>query len=408
VAEDRHLRAVAELDLAPGDVAARASFRELARAVLEVRLGLEHLEHAPGADPRAGDEAPALRDLVDRVVELRQVRDEDDELTQRQRPRHHRARPGVDDGRRARRDHRVDAARIEGLPRIEAERRAEARPARAHEPAMLLLLLGEGLDDLHRRHRPLDHRVDPGVRVAHLGRHLADLAVEERDEDEERRDDDEGEERERRVERREDPQHPAEQHHRREDRQEAVHQHGLDGEAVRRHPIHEVAHLLPRVEGEREALEVAVERAAHVVHHALADADRGAVVPERQRAADRMDEHDAEARREEQRAGAPAADDGEVELLPAEHVVDDDLERPRLQQLEPGDQEDLRQRHAEGPAMRPEIGQQLQEEHRGPFPLPSREREIFTSRPGAASRSAAGRARSARAAGARPASPPSR
>jgi hypothetical protein len=44
------------------------------RAVLEVGFGLEELKEAAGADAGTGDEAPALRQLVDRDIELRQVR----------------------------------------------------------------------------------------------------------------------------------------------------------------------------------------------------------------------------------------------------------------------------------------------------------------------------------------------
>jgi hypothetical protein len=76
----RHLGAIAETDIAPFDGAARALGRQGQRAVLENGLGLEDLKDPAGADAGAGDEAPALRQLVDRDIELRQVRYEDDQL----------------------------------------------------------------------------------------------------------------------------------------------------------------------------------------------------------------------------------------------------------------------------------------------------------------------------------------
>ncbi len=161
----------------------------MARAVLEIGLGVEHLEGAPRADPRAGDEAPALRDLVHRVVELREIGDEDDELADGQRVRKNRARADIDDERGAGGGQRIDHSGIKRLPAIEAQRRVEAGAARAHEAAVFFLFLGEGLHDLDRAHRPVDEGIDMAVAVAHFGRHRDDLAIEDRDQHEQRRHD---------------------------------------------------------------------------------------------------------------------------------------------------------------------------------------------------------------------------
>src|SRR6185312_17263150 len=168
-------------DAAPAHFAPRALGRKLARAVLEVGLGLEHLEDAAGADLRASDLAPALGDLVDWRVELREIRNEDDELPNRELPRLHRTRAGIDDHRGAGGDHQIDRAGIKRLPRVEFERRAQALAARPHEAAVLLLLLGEGLNDLDRRHSPLDERIDAALALAHLAGDADDLAIEQRD-----------------------------------------------------------------------------------------------------------------------------------------------------------------------------------------------------------------------------------
>ena len=60
------------------------------------------------------------------------------------------------------------------------------------------------------------------------------------------------------------------------------------------------------------------------------------------------------------------ANAGERERLAAEHIVDDDLQRPRLQELEPGDQKNLRQRPGDPPAMRLQIGQKFRQHRSGP------------------------------------------
>src|ERR1700738_3564248 len=128
---------------------------------MEVGFGLKDLKNAAGADTGAGDQAPALGQLVDRNIELRQVGDEDDQLADRQGAREYRARADIDDERSSRCDESIDDARIKCLPAVELERGAEADTARPHEAAVLLLFLGEGLNDLDRRNRLLDDRIDP-------------------------------------------------------------------------------------------------------------------------------------------------------------------------------------------------------------------------------------------------------
>ena len=60
--------------------------------------------------------------------------------------------------------------------------------------------------------------------------------------------------------------------------EQAVHGEGLQREGVGGHPVEEVAHSAAAVKGEREPVEVGVEIAAQIAHHALADADGRAVV----------------------------------------------------------------------------------------------------------------------------------
>src|SRR4029077_5210377 len=95
----------------------------------EVGFGLEDLKNAAGADTGAGDQAPALRQLVDRNIEVRHGGDEDDQLADRQRAREHRARADVDDERGSRGDERIDHARIKRLPAVELKGEVEAGTA---------------------------------------------------------------------------------------------------------------------------------------------------------------------------------------------------------------------------------------------------------------------------------------
>ena len=155
---------------------------------------------------------------------------------------------------------------------------------------MLLFLLGEGLHDLDRRHAPLHERIDAAVEVAHLGRHLDDLAVEAGDQHEQDRHDGQRQDRQQRVHRKQHDQHAGEQDHRRQDRQYPVHDHRLHGEAVGSDPVQQIADPLAAVIGQRKPLQMRVKIAAQVVDHVLADPDRRVVVEERQRAGAEIDD----------------------------------------------------------------------------------------------------------------------
>ena len=203
---------------------------------------------------------------------------------------------------------------------------------------MLLVLLREGLHDLDRRHAPLHERIDPAFEIAHLGRDVDDLAVERGDQREQHRHDRQRQHGQQRVHREQHDQHAAEQHQRRQDRQQPVHDHRLHGETVGGDAVHQIADPLAAVIAERQPLQMRVEVAAQIVDHRLPDPDRRVVVPAGQRAGAEMHQHDADAgeqqqrqRRQAQQLADRAAD---RRRLAAEHMVDDDLQRPRLQQLE--------------------------------------------------------------------------
>ena len=131
----------------------------------------------------------------------------------------------------------------------------------------------------------------------------------------------------------------------------------MHGEAVGGDAEHDVADLLPAVEGERQSLEVGVEGSAQIVDHALADTDRRVVVQEGQRPPDELDKDNPETGETQERERRPAFEQREARRFAAQDVVDDHLQRPRFQELEPGDQEDLGQGPGKAPPIGPQIGQ---------------------------------------------------
>ena len=228
---------------------------------------------------------------------------------------------------------------------------------------MLFFLLRESLHDLDRRYAPLHQRIDAGIGVAHFRGDLDDLAIEDRDHDEQDRHDGQREQSQRRVHREQHDQHAAQQDHRREDRQDAVHDHRLNREAVGGDPVHQIADPLAAVIGQGETLQMRIKIAAQVIDHVLADPDCRVIVQQGQRAGAEMDDDDGEAGEQQQRAGRQRQElterAGRRRGFATQHVVNDDLQRPWLQQLEAGDQENLRQRPGDLPAMRLQIGQKF-------------------------------------------------
>ena len=301
--QDRGVRAIAEADILPRDRAPRALRRELARAALQIRLRIQDLEDAARSNARAGDKAPALGDLVDGIVKLREVGDEDDQLPERQRAGHDGPCAGINHDRRAASDDDADRAGIERLPIVEPQRCPQAFAAGAHKAAVFLLLLRKSLHDLDRRNAPLYERIDAGVGIAHLGRDLDDLAIKGGNQAKQDRHDGQRQQRQQRIHREQHDQHAGEQDHRREDRQYAVHDHRLNREAVGGNAVHQIADPLTAVIGERQALEMRIEVAAQIVDHVLADPDRRVIVQQRQRAGPQIEDDEADAGDQQQQRG---------------------------------------------------------------------------------------------------------
>ena len=98
-----------------------------------------------------------------------------------------------------------------------------------------------------------------------------------------------------------------------------------------------------------------VEIEAEVVHHPLPDRDRRSVVHDAHDREERVQEHEAEAHGGEERPSREYPDTRDGDRFPADDVVDDQLQRPRLQELASADQQHLRDREREPHAIRAQV-----------------------------------------------------
>src|SRR5262249_43060446 len=103
-----------------------------------------------------------------------------------------------------------------------------------------------------------------------------------------------------------------------------------------------------------------------VVHHPLADADRRVVRRDRQRPEKGVHAHEGGARGRQPRGRREAVEQGPAEPRPAEHVVDDDLQRPRLGELEKADRQHLDDGGREQRAVRAQASQHLEDDGERP------------------------------------------
>ena len=361
VAQDRVAARVLEGGAFPRDLTPRAGRGEIAASVRDLALDVEQIEDALYTDGRALGEPPGLEHAVDGAVERGEIRDEHDERADAQRAVEDVPRAHPDDRGGAQRDHDVDDAPVEGLERVEPQAVGEAPLAGGHEATVLVVFSREGLDHAHGRHRPLHDRVDLALALPELARRPGDAAVEPRDDDEERGAHREGQQSQRRVEPDHDAAHSDQQHRRRHRGKQAVHGQGLEREGVRGDAVEQVADARAPVEGERQPVQVRVQVAAQVVHHALTDLDRRVVAQHVQGADDGVEGHYGETRGEEHRRGRPSAGPVPGQRLPAEHRIDDDLQRPGLEQLARADE----QRQDERPCEPRPVGGQIGEDAAG-------------------------------------------
>jgi len=179
----------------------------------------------------------------------------------------------------------------------------------------------------------------------------------EGNDDNQDRADAEGQQRQQPVHADHDEEHHAKEGDRRQNGENPIHGDGLNGVGIRRDAIKQITHLSSAVEGQREALEMTVEITPEIVHHPLTDLDRGVVVENRQPPQEQVNQHQAEAGKQEEhffgiRRGKVPGDG-----FAAQHIVDDNFQGPRLQDFTGTDHENLKQRNRERNPVGPQIPQ---------------------------------------------------
>ena len=207
--------------------------------------------------------------------------------------------------------------------------------ARFLEPILLRVLPAESLHRAHRLQALLHHADDRALPLAHLVRRLLHRLLEVRDEIQKHRRDHDDDEREVEVQIEHHREHADDGQPIDEDAEQRRGREALDGAHVGRDRAHHVADLVRVVILQREPLEMMIEPLAQIVRHILRDALGVIVVDVTRERADRRDDDHAERRDAGQRqrvfARGKIAQPGEKlrQLVMADHVIDDDLQRPR-------------------------------------------------------------------------------
>ena len=112
------------------------------------------------------------------------------------------------------------------------------------------------------------------------------------------------------------------------------------------------------MEGERESLQLLVEVGPEVVDHSLADVDRDEIARNRKEPEKDVEHHEAD--RDHRQEFLRARGGGEASQrqgFSAEHVVDHDLDRPRLQNLGTADPDDQKERDQQAAPVGLHVGQ---------------------------------------------------
>jgi hypothetical protein len=162
--------------------------------------------------------------------------------------------------------------------------------------------------------------------------------------------------------------HPAEQGNSGCNGKNTIHGEGLNGIGVRCYPVEKIPDLSSTVEGQGEALEVAVEVTAKVIDHALPDPDGAVVVQHGQPAQKEIDQYQAYAGNEENGLLWEGFQKCPGDRLSTQHIIDDDLERPRFQDFEHTNHKNLPQSYYERETVGPEVFEDLSS-HGGTSPF---------------------------------------
>ena len=355
VLQDGPRRVVGEGDALVADVPAQRRRRLRVGPHGDGRALVEHLQQALHAHHHLGELRPQARERVQRPLDVAHVLDEDDERAGAQRAGRDAVGAVADHGREPDRADHAHRPRVARLQPGDGD-------ARVHHLARLLL------EALQRRALAAERLDDPdgGDRLLREGGHVpllradalllvADPAavVGRRDGDERAPDD--GDQREAPV----DPQHDPEHAPELEDAREAVDQQLVRDQLLHlghvvRHPCDEVARALAVVEGERQPLDVAEQRAPQA--EGDAEARRGEVVL--LDVAEQPGEHGDRDHRAGDGRDQPGGEVGlrAAGLADAQDVVDEERQRPWLEQAEQRAGDDGQQRGDEAAPVRAHEG----------------------------------------------------
>ena len=272
--------------------------------------------------------------VLHRLVQLAEVQHEHDERARGDAPLEHEPHAHQHHDRRAGGHEEIHHRRQRGLDAAGAERGLHGGEAFALEPRFFVRLARERPDGTDGGHRLLDDRGERALALLYLARRLFDpMRAAIHDGEEERR--------HRQAEQREPP---VEIEHDGEDARQRQHVHrdaeqGGGEEVLRRVHVarqahHQVAGAARLEERQREPVQVVIQRPAQIQRDALADRCGQVLLHERARGPEAGDgeqpEHGGVEERQRCRAEDGPAGHRRRQRLAAQHVVDDELERPRL------------------------------------------------------------------------------
>ncbi len=309
---------------------------------MHAAFDLEHLADALVADQRLRDRVGHLRQVFHRLVHLAEVQHKDHEhagadlAAQGEAgavPEHEAGADGDDD---------IDHRRQPCLHAAGLERGVHTRQAVGLEPVLFVVFTGKGLHHADGT-QDLGYAGEQGAfLLAHRARGRLDLPREHVDNPEEDRGDRERNQRESPV----DPQHDADHADQRQDIDEDAEKGGVD-EVLNRtdvidHPRDEVAAVRLAVIGERQPLNVVVQREPQIVRHPLADVGGEVLLGVGADGPHNRDEHhrgDGEVEHRVFVLRKDACADAHQPVwqrLRLHEVVDDDLDGPRLEHIGQG------------------------------------------------------------------------
>ena len=311
----------------PGDGAVHS-----AGTVGDGRLDLHDLHHAFGLGAGALHRLRGVRQRFDRVVQGRDIGDEDDDgsggdgVFEREQP--------------ADVEHRGGAER-QHEPGRELEPHAGQRAARVGthglrgvvaEVALLVVLARERLHRRDRAQRLLHHGGHPPLGVALVTGPFPHRAPEEARREKDQRDHADGDQRQLPFERDHHDQHRDERRDRLDHRQHGAGQQRVHGVRVGGDTLDQIARFALGVEQQREPLQVAEQVACKRPGHVLPERQGGVAREHRGDRAHEVDHHLRDHHPHEQAVfavGARHRAQPVRDRLVADHVVDQDLQRPR-------------------------------------------------------------------------------